>query len=154
MPGTIGKIKFGSGLAVTDEGSNVIRVDASSGGYSRTTIAHTTASLALDAVENFTVAVHPGWRCFRIVTSRAARVLLYRTAAQRTADISRLVTEDPTGDHGLLLEFITTAGDLDWALTPTVDLYSDDGSSNFYGRIVNLDSTGTVQVTFHYLRTE
>jgi len=80
--------------------------------------------------------------------------VLYRTAAQRTADAARDVTTDPTGDHGVLLEFVTSTGDLDWALTPTVDLHSDDGSANFYGRITNLDTTGTVTATFHYVRTE
>jgi major tropism determinant Mtd-like protein/collagen triple helix repeat protein len=126
----------------------------SGGIQTRATVDYITASLGVGGSETFTLSVYPGWRCFRLVTTRAARVQLYRTVSQRTFDADREIGVDPEGDHGVLLDFVTTDADLDWALSPTVDMHSDDGGSDYPGRITNLGSIGTVQATFHYVRTE
>ena len=125
------------------------------GAYSRTTKTHTTASLAKDAVESGVLTVHPGWRAFKFSTNRPARVRVYSTAAQRDADVSRPVDSDPTGNHGRLLEMVTSTGFLTYTLSPTVDFASDDGSSDFYVSVTNLDTvTGAVVSTYDYIRTE
>lgn len=127
----------------------------SGSGYTRTTKIHTTAALATGAIENSTLTVSPGWRAFKMSTSRPARVRVYSTATQRTADATRAVGTDPTGNHGLLLELITTAAALSYVLSPIVDLMSEDGSSDFYVAVTNLDTaTGTVVTTYDYVRTE
>ena len=101
------------------------------------------------------LTVFPSWRAFKIETSRPARVRMYATIAQRTADVSRAVGTDPTGNHGLLLELVTSTGFLTYVLSPVVDFMSDDGSSDFYVSVTNLDtSVGTVVTTYNYIRTE
>jgi len=147
----------GSAVQATDDLANdrtVVTISAEVGLPVRNTVDYTTSELDSKTSESFTLAVEPGWRCFKLWTSRAARVRLYETAAQRDTDIVRQIGNDPTGNHGLLLEFITRGAE-EWAFSPTVDMHSDDGSPNYYGTITNLDeSNGTVQVIFHYVRTE
>src|SRR6188472_1208505 len=86
----------------------------------RTTTSYTTGSLADGATETGLISIAPSYELLRIQTSAPARVRLYASTAQRDADAARLSTVDPTGDHGLLFEFVTTAGDLDWAIAPMV----------------------------------
>ena len=99
--------------------------------------------------------MYPGWRAFKFSTNRPARVRVYRTAAQRDADESRLIKDDPVGNHGRLLEMVTSSV-LSYILSPAVDFASDDvDSSEFYVSVTNLDSVaGTVVTTYDYIRTE
>jgi Collagen triple helix repeat (20 copies) len=127
-----------------------------SGAYSRDVKTHTTISLAPGASADSLLTVFPGWRAFKAATNRPARVRVYATAAQRTADASRAVGIKPTGDHGRLFELITSSSFLSYVLSPAVDFAADtDDSSDFYVAVTNLDSaTGTVVTTYHYVRTE
>jgi hypothetical protein len=95
-----------------------------------------------------------GVRLLKISASRPCRVRLYANAAYRTADAARLVTDDPTGDHGLLLEVVLTSTLLELWLSPAVDLHSTDGGQ-LKAAITNNDTvSGTVELTFTFLRTE
>lgn len=124
-------------------------------GYARTSYVHTSASIALNASDSSTMAVVAGWRALKASTNRPARVRVYATSAQRTADAARAIGTDPTGNHGLLFELVTTAAQLSYTLSPAVDFSSDDGTSNFYAAVTNLDTTtGTVVTTYSYIRTE
>jgi len=123
----------------------------------RATASLVTASLASNAAASGTVTLANGYRLLRITTSRASRVRLYTTAAKRDADVNRSVGTDPTGDHGLMLEFVSTATLLAADLSPTVDGF--DGKATPDGvvpyRVTNLDvSAGSVTVSFVWLRTE
>lgn len=147
------KINFvGAAVTVTDDAANARTLVTV--GYSRTTKIHTTASLAAGASEDSLLTVFPGWRAFKVATSRPARVRVYATSAQRTADASRAVGTNPTGNHGLLFELVTSTGLLEYILSPVVDFMADTGS-DFYAAVTNLDSVaGTVATTYNYVRTE
>lgn len=115
----------------------------------------TTSTLADGAIENDTVTIYPGYRILHVATDRAARVRAYASAADRTADASRPPGTDPTGDHGVLLDVVTTSGDLDWRMTPAVDAYTDDETSNVPVAVTNMSGAShTVQVTLTLIRTE
>lgn len=122
----------------------------------RTTTSYTTGSLADGATETGLISIAPSYELLRIQTSAPARVRLYASTAQRDADAARLSTVDPTGDHGLLFEFVTTAGDLDWAIAPMVYGYRlDTISSSIPIAITNLSgSTAAVMVTLTYIPAE
>jgi hypothetical protein len=124
------------------------------GSGSRTNTVITTASLAVNATENNTVTLAGGYRLLRATTDRACRVRLYTTAAKRTADAARVVGVDPTGDHGLLFEFVPTAAVTDYDLTPTVDGWCPTGVAAFYAIENRSAGTSTVAVTLTWLRTE
>ena len=98
-----------------------------------------------------------GYRVIALKTDRPARIRIYATAAQQTADAARPVGTDPTGNHGLLLEYVTTSGMLEAVLSPMVDGASMEvtPSNNIPVTVTNLSgSAATVQVDLTYMRTE
>lgn len=117
---------------------------------------HTTSVLTMGQRASSVLDVYPGWRAYRIVTNRPARVRLYATAAQRDADVNRPIGTKPTGNHGRLLEVVTAIGLLDLVLSPVVDFAAyEPGSSDFYASVTNLSTTtGAVATDYHYVRTE
>lgn len=123
----------------------------------RSTATITTASLAVDASESGTVTLTNGYRLLKIITNRPARVRLYTLAAKRDADAARAIGTDPTGDHGLVMETVTTASLLSIEATPAIDGY--DGKTTPDGvipyHVTNKDSgAGIVTCSFAWLRTE
>lgn len=126
------------------------------GGFARHELIDNTAVLVSGAVEQGVVELYPSVRLYKIITNRPARVRLYPTAAMRDADISRSVGIKPTGNHGRLLEVVTTISLLELILSPAVDITSvDPFSSDFYTSVTNRDTvSGAVAVTYHYFRTE
>lgn len=103
------------------------------------------------------VELYASVRLWKIKTSRPARVRMYPTADQRDADLPRGVgIKPPAGNHGRLLEVVTTAAFLELFLSPVVDMSSvANTDANFYYAIQNLDAVqGPVIVTFSYFRTE
>lgn len=123
----------------------------------RATATYTTASLAASAQETGNIQLGAGYRLLKITTSRPARVRLYATAAQRTADASRAVGTAPTGDHGLMFEFVTQTTLLAAVLSPAADGSSMETvpSAQIPLSIQNLDSVvGTVVVTLTWIGTE
>lgn len=106
----------------------------------------TTASIAANASWDGTLTLRPGYRLLKVVTDHAARLRVYTSADRRTADASREIGVDPTGAHGVILDFVTTPSALEWWLNPAVDGYTEDGTSTVPISVTNL-STGTHEVT-------
>lgn len=119
----------------------------------RTTATYTTASIAYMAVETGDVTLSKAYRILAVETDIPARVRLYTTTAKRTADASRGAGVDPVGDHGCMLDFVTTTDVLSADLSPLVDGFS--ATSAIPISVQNLSgSTDTVSVTFTYIPTE
>lgn len=53
-----------------------------------------------------------------LTTTEPGRFRLYQNTASRDADLARPVTQEIEAGHGLLLEFVTVAGQLAWGLSP------------------------------------
>ena len=124
-------------------------------GGNRTALEYITAAIAAGANLTDEIEWAPSVRIFRIATDIPARIRIYATEAQRDADVSRAIGTKPTGNHGRLFEFITAPGQLDWYLTPVVDMSASVDDGLFYLTVTNLtDSLDTVHTTFHYIRTE
>lgn len=116
-----------------------------------------TASIAAGTQELTSISMSRGYRVIALKTDRPARVRIYATAAQQAADAARPVGTDPTGNHGLLLEYVTTSGMLEAVLSPMVDGASMEvtPSNNIPVTVTNLSgSAATVQVDLTYMRTE
>lgn len=123
----------------------------------RATASATTASLASGASSSGTIALANSYRLLSIATDAPARVRLYTTPGKRDADAARIIGVDPTGDHGLQLEFVTAAGFLTADLSPSVDGF--DGKSTPDGLIpISITNTGTgsaaITVLLSWIRTE
>lgn len=130
--------------------------DGADGGFiARTTSTLTTASLTNDATEDNTMTLKPGYRLLKIETDRAARVRAYDSTTSRAADSSRAIGVDPTPPHGVILDFVTTAGTLTWWMNPLVDGYTADASDTVPVSVTNKSgSTSTVSVTLTWVRSE
>lgn len=126
------------------------------GGYARYEQAESTAVLAGGESENYTLEMYPSVRLWKITTNRPSRVRVYSTPAQMLADADRGIGVRPTGNHGRLLEVVTTMEFLELLLSPAVDMTSVEAfDPNFYANVTNLGAlAGAVEVTYHYFRTE
>lgn len=123
----------------------------------RETATVTTESLAQNAAEETTASMAIGYRLLKVETDIPARVQVYATEAQRTADSAREIGVDPEGNHGVILDVVTTEEVLALDLSPQVDGSSmeDEPSASIPIRVTNLDdSTDTVTVTFTWIATE
>ncbi len=123
----------------------------------RATVTYTTGSLADQAGESSTVTMAKGYKILRVVTDRASRVRLYTTTAKRDADVSRSRLTDPAGDHGLIGEWVTTAGVLSIDSAPEVvgSNLETVVTTAIAVRVDNLSgSTHTVATTFTFQEHE
>jgi hypothetical protein len=123
----------------------------------RDTVQVTTASLAVDATENGTIALGKSGFILNAVADRAAWVRLYGTAAERTADAARDIADDPTNDAPVLAEFLFDASHLTIPTAPLIGYTNRDGSpvTTIYYAITNKSAgTSTVTVTFTRMNLE
>jgi hypothetical protein len=157
-----GKEKRGDGVTAWNDLPYLVTGSGGGGGGGaagapREDVSKTTASLADQASETGVITMATGYRISKIVTSVPARVRLYATAAKRDADATRAIGDDPTGDHGLMLEYITATGLLSAALSPMVDGYSLEAtpSEDIPYTITNLSGGNSpVTVTLTWQKTE
>lgn len=133
-------------------------VGPASGGFApREDVVVTTTSLADNEAWTGTGTMAKAYRVLRVQTDVEARVQLYTSPDNRTADAGRAVGVDPTGEHGVVTDIVTTTGNLDWWLSPVAEGYSAESPTTDAApmRVTNLSgSTDTVTVTVTYLRSE
>lgn len=153
MPETVNELQvFQGGARVPAVSSGQIATDSAGNLVAslRSSVVFSTASIAAQVVENDNVTIYKAARILKVATNRPTRVRAYGTSAYRTADAARLVTQDPTGDHGCLLEVVTASGLLAVTMSPAADVANMDGpvASTIYFAVQNLDTvTGIVTVT-------
>lgn len=112
--------------------------------------------------ETFALGAEPSMRAIYFASSVPVRFRLYMTNADRTADSARAIGVDPTGDHGLIMEVVTTLGNLSYRLSPQVDMSSDPDelggppyTHTYYGVVENTSgSTNDLDLTLVWIPTE
>jgi hypothetical protein len=123
----------------------------------RADVTKTTASLANGAAETGSIAMGcASFILLRAVTTRACRLQLYSTAADRDADTRAINFLPPTGtETGVVVDLVLT-DDLDWEASPPLIGANLDGTPAdvIYYRITNLGTVGTVPVTLTILPME
>lgn len=126
------------------------------GGGGRGTAEYTTATLAAGAESSTgTVTLPATAALLKIETNYPARVRLYLSSAYRTADLSRLVTLDPEGDHGCVLEEVTTGSVLALHLSPVAMWAGVNSGTTGYLAVQNLDTVSrAITATFTLLSLE
>lgn len=123
---------------------------------SRTTAAHTTASLSDGATENFSLTMAKSFSLMSIETSAASWVRLYVNEASRTSDASRTQEQDPGSNSGVIAEVITT-GAQTIILSPAVMGFNLENpvTSVIPCAITNLiGTTQTIDINVLYLNLE
>lgn len=124
--------------------------------FSRTTVTATATSLADDATANVDVVGFKGYVLYKVETSHAAWVRIYVDSASRTADASRLQSEDPLPGAGIVAELISTGAET-VLFTPAVYGFNNDNpvDTDIYVAITNLSgSTNTVIATMTVVQAE
>lgn len=125
------------------------------GGLTRGDVAVTLAGLAASASASVLAPLGNTYKLLALATNRPARVRLYTRQAKLDADQGRAVGIDPTGDHGLVGEVVTTSDELDWDLSPQIDGSILDASTGVPVAITNMDTvTGDVTATFTVITME
>lgn len=126
------------------------------GGYSRHVKEDTSVLLEQGMTDKSSLEIYPSVRFWKISTNRPARVRLYPNADMRDADLYRSIGHKPSGNHGRLLEVVTTPYLLELNLSPTVDVTSLDAfDGTFFTSVTNLDTVSrAVVVTYSFFRTE
>lgn len=117
--------------------------------FSRADIDFTTASLNDDSSEDVDLeGFGKSAELYKIEVSKAAWVVGYQTDAARTADVSRLISEDPETATGVLFEFVTETDDevVVCQPRPACENHDDPVDDVLYLRVTNL-SGGTTAIT-------
>jgi hypothetical protein len=101
------------------------------------------------------VGVPPSFAAYKLTTDYPARVRVYLDATYQANDLSRGEGVDPTGDHGMAFEVITTAGATAPTLVPPPFFIQPAGATAAYVTITNKDSVSrTITTTFNILGLE
>lgn len=106
-----------------------------------------------NASVDISVDTYPAFTAFKVGADKAGRLRVYATAAQRAADAARAIGTDPVGNHGLLLEIVST-GLVTYRLSPAVDFVPEDpNTKTLYASIQNLSgAAAALTFTLHYVR--
>ena len=94
--------------------------------FSRQTVEVTTATLNVDATDNVDIKLGKSFYLYKVTTSDPAWVRIYATPGDRTNDAARLITVDPSGEHGVIAE-VSTKDSL------TIDFSPQDSRGYLFG---------------------
>lgn len=144
-------------VGITAPVSVAVRIDDGSDIQQSVETAHTAADLAAGATENLDAPLGKTFIMSRIATDRPARVRIYSSAAARTADAARAAGVDPVGEHGVILDAVTTADNLILDLAPMIFGSDSKGSRDglFPAAVQNKDAgAGQVNVSFTVTKLE
>ena len=134
-------------------GSAYFQLGSSGGGSGiREDVIFTSGSIVADASVSGTVNIASRYQLLHITTDHPCRVRLYTSAAKRDADLTRSIGTDPTGNHGLMFEFISSTELLSADLSPLVDGFAATAAIPY--SITNLSgATQTITVTLNHVKT-
>jgi hypothetical protein len=125
-------------------------------GAPRVTLTYTTGVLGPGESETGSFAADRSAMFTRIELLTQARVRLYTNTAARDADITRAAGTDPTGNSGLMLDFVGLADLPVYDFTPAVLVSPDDDTANIPITVTNVDPafSGPISVTLTFLAIE
>lgn len=146
----------GTGITVTtDDTTDTLTITNSGAGLSsRATVSTVLPSLTDDQKTDFTLATAPSYILQNITTSAASWVRVYVDAASRTADASRLITDDPSPTAGVIAEVITTGSET-IKLAPAVIGWNSADDANANISLTNISGgTTNITITLQYVSLE
>jgi hypothetical protein len=124
---------------------------------SRTTASATTGALSVGGTGNISITGFKTYALLGMTVGIPAWVRLYISAAARTADASRLETEDPLPGSGIIAEVITTSNNQTVGFTPATIGFNGDNpaATTIYASVKN-KGTGlaTISVTLTLVQLE
>ena len=128
-------------------------LDAKQDDVVRTTANATTGTITPGASDNIPITIPKSCDILKIATNYPAWVVLYNTAASRSADAARAASIDPATGSGIMAEVITTSTKLTIPMSPVPVFVNDDTTPAdvAYLKVQNYDGVSraiTVTITF------
>lgn len=123
----------------------------------RTVVTGTTVTLSSGSTGTLSVSGFKTYVLSKVETSHAAWVRLYSDNTSRTNDATRLEGYDPLPGSGVIVEVITTSGNLTQLITPGVIGFNNDTltTTTVYMNVTNkTGSSAAVSVTLSLLQLE
>lgn len=123
----------------------------------RATAAASTGALAAGATASVNVSLAKTSDILNLATNYPAWVRVYSTAAARTADASRPITQDPVPGAGVVLEVLTSSLQLSIPMSPVPSFANGDGTPGptAYLSITNMDTVSrSITATLTHLPQE
>lgn len=150
------------GKYLTTDGATLSWATVAGGGggsglVARSITSATTGALAINGVGNLSITGFKTYALLGMTVEIPAWVRLYTTAAARTADASRLETEDPLPGSGVIAEVITTSNNQTISFTPATIGFNGDtpASTTIYASVKNKGTgVATIQVTLTLVQLE
>jgi len=146
----------GTGVTATNSGDDVtVTIPGVTGALStRSTIIGTTGTISDNNSADLDITGGaPTYALLKIQSNDASWVRLYTDTASRTADASRLITDDPAPDAGVVAEIITTGNQV-IKMSPGVIGWLDTGTT-VHARVTNLSGGArAITVTLTLLALE
>lgn len=128
-------------------------VSGGSSSLSRGTVSLTINPISPSEVVNSSINIAKSALIYSISISQPSWFVLYNSEASRTADSSRLNTEDPNPSSGVLLEIINADNTL-ISLSPLVTISNTSGTISYPFRITNNSTNTSIVVLINYLILE
>jgi hypothetical protein len=156
---TLPSVTGQAGKILSTDGTTVYWIsESSSASLGTVPFNFTSGSLAINTSQIYTVST----TCytFQILTisvNTPSRIRFYGTNATATSDLSRLSSTTPSGNVGLMAEFVFTSTQLSWICSPVPICFNNDSilNQNIYMTIQNLgNSTSTITVSATILKLE
>ena len=147
--GNVDTLNFSTNLSVSVVNSTAT-ITASGGGVgltSRTNVLATSNILSSGATANLTISGYKTYALLAITVSAAAWVRVYTSTAARTADSSRLQTEDPLPGSGVIAEVITAGAALQLISPGTIGFSSESPATTSIPIAVTNLSGGSTTIT-------
>jgi len=130
----------------------------SSASTSRTTVTATTSTpLSSDSSANLSITGYKSYFLLKITVSAPAWVVLYTDTSSRTNDSTRLITEDPLPESGVIAEVVTTTNNQTVTFAPAILGFNNSSpvSTTIFAKIQNRSgSTQSIQVTLTLIQLE
>ena len=161
--GYIGSVGYSGSLGIGYAGSQGIVGYVGSAGTgggaslgTRATFTGTTSSLAAGASASLNIQAHKGYAIYKIQVDGPSWVRVYSNSNSRTADASRLVTDEPNYNAGVIAEIVTTTAKTISFTPATIGFNDENPVSNIIPLTVSNDSSGSraVAVTLTLIQLE
>jgi hypothetical protein len=158
--GTVGTINFGDYLDVSPISGGICTVTSVFVGSNqlgvRTDVSQTTGTISGGASANIQFAGFKSYTLYKVKTSADAWVTIYTDTASRTADASRLETQDPLSGSGVIAEVITNGAQTQLITPATIGFNNDiPVNTNIYAKVKNKLGVSTdLSITLTILQLE
>lgn len=155
LQGDVGNLQTDVGNLQTDVGDLQTDLGNLETDLGRKTLTQT-ITVAAGAEASVDLSLHTAFNLWKIETNKAARIRIYTSTAERTADTSRAVGVAPAEGAGLITEVITTSGLLVVPMCPAQIGASLEAtpSSSIPALIKNNGTSSNVTLTITWSRAE